>query len=365
MIGTFYNPGWLHAHVKPLADVTHLSKIYVVCDEIVDEEISTYAEFVCPSERRRKWLGRGLARLTTLIGLAWKRKPDIYMGYHIMPNAPLALLMARVFGGKAVYQMTGGPIQIQDGGIGSENRLLKATRFASAKREQRLFDMVRCFDAVIVRGTTARNYVERHQLAKQCICITGAINTERFQPSEADTCYDVIFVGRLVPYKGLDLLLDIISQTAEKLPQVRFAIVGAGELREWMGEAIIDQGLEGNVRFLEQQIDVVPYLQRSKVFVLTSPSEGMSIAMLEALACGLPAIVRNVGDLADALQTDNGVLIDEHDASPFCEAIVRILSNPQTLHDMSQHARTSIVEGYSVQQIAKRWDHLLHEWQAT
>ena len=100
VIGNFYNKGWFEAHTRPLSRSLAIEKIIVVCDEEIDIDIPGL-EFWCPSHRLKRLLGRGIARLIVLFRAARAERPSVYMGYHVMPNAPLAVLAASLWGGEA------------------------------------------------------------------------------------------------------------------------------------------------------------------------------------------------------------------------------------------------------------------------
>lgn len=101
----------------------------------------------------------------------------------------------------------------------------------------------------------------------------------------------VIFVGRLVPGKRVDLLIRGLRQVRERVPEARLVLVGDGPLRSELEQIVVRLGLDSSVIFAGNRPDVAAYLQASDVFVLPSEAEGMSNAVLEAMACGLPVLV--------------------------------------------------------------------------
>ncbi len=128
--------------------------------------------------------------------------------------------------------------------------------------------------------------------------------------------YDVIYVGRLSAHKRVDLLLEAVSLAREEIPEIRCGIVGDGPELARLIRLSRNLDLGENVDFLgflETEEVVVAKMKSSKIFVLPSTREGFGISLLEANACGLPAVVALAPkSAAAALITEgvNGLLCD-------------------------------------------------------
>ncbi|MES2474702.1 MAG: glycosyltransferase family 4 protein [Verrucomicrobiota bacterium] len=363
LIGNFDSVGWLSAHAGPLVKCRSVDEVYVICDEPLPLEMKDVT-FHCADADLRRRFGRGGARIIVLLQLARKLRPQVYMGYHIMPNSPLALIAAGLFGGKAIYQMTGGPIQVLDGGVQSENPLLRATRTPSKLQESLLCQMVRCFDLVIVRGTKAKAFVTNRVAMPRCEVLTGAIDTARFSPEDrSEKEWDLVLVSRLVAsFKGVERFIDVVGILKTLRPGIRATIVGDGPDRDLLMKRATDRGVTGSIEFAGRCRDVRGILNRSKIFVLLSPSEGMSIAMLEAMSCALPVVVTDVGELGDALRVGaGGELIEYGSAEDAAKLLEALLSDEQKRSQMAANARNRIVGSYSVEAVARLWESMLSE----
>ena len=104
---------------------------------------------------------------------------------------------------------------------------------------------------------------------------------------------DVVFTGRLIREKNVDLLLRALVPVREEVRDLRALIVGDGPERPALEALARDLGLAGTVRFtgfLPRYDDVIAAMKASRVFVLPSTREGFGIAALEAMACGLPVV---------------------------------------------------------------------------
>ena len=111
--------------------------------------------------------------------------------------------------------------------------------------------------------------------------------------------WDVVFTGRLDRYhKDLDLFVESIAAAACVLPSLRCAIVGEGKDRSWLEKQIALNGVEKNIILTGATDNVFWYLQRSRLFLLTSKWEGLPSSVVEAFSCGIPVIATNVGDIS-------------------------------------------------------------------
>jgi glycosyltransferase involved in cell wall biosynthesis len=207
--GTFYNENWFRSHIFPLSASRAIERILVVTDQaLFDVPKVTY---VCPSPWMTRFLGRSLSRALLVLQIAGRERPDLLMGYHIMPNSLLCLVAAAIFGLESAYQMTGGPIQLIGGGPGSENLLLGRLRRPSRTLERLVFHLVRQFDLVVVRGRSAREFVKWNGLNRNCRIVTGSVDTERFSRDGSLSEYDLVCVSRLIHKKGLEFLLSLVA----------------------------------------------------------------------------------------------------------------------------------------------------------
>ncbi len=164
---------------------------------------------------------------------------------------------------------------------------------------------------------------------------------QRIRPAEESS--DIIFVGRLVPHKRVDMLLRAVRLLKTDMPDIRCLVVGEGPERPRLEKMAEELGLTENVRFLghvEDHDDVIALMKASKVFVLPSTREGFPNTILEANASGLPVLVvihpKNAGAWA-IRNCENGLRakLSEHDIA---EKIRVILSDEVLLARMRRSA---------------------------
>lgn len=159
----------------------------------------------------------------------------------------------------------------------------------------------------------------------------------------------VIFTGRLEPEKGLYNLLQVWQKLND--PTARLIIVGTGS-----EEAVLRTVANDKVTFIGRVDDVLPYLQASDIFVLPSQAEGLSNAMLEAMAVGLPVIATRVGGAPDLItSSQTGWLIDVNDTEGFYNTLSDVLQyETNRLQQIGSNARVVVQEKYSLQMTANK-----------
>jgi len=117
---------------------------------------------------------------------------------------------------------------------------------------------------------------------------------EKVKPSEEES--DVVFAGRLIKDKNVDVLIKAISLIKREIPDIKCIVIGDGPEKEKLMNLVKELKVENNVKFvgfLENHDEVIAYMKSSKVFVLPSTREGFGIVALEANACGLPVVTVN------------------------------------------------------------------------
>lgn len=150
----------------------------------------------------------------------------------------------------------------------------------------------------------------------------------RFLPGEAQIRWDLLFVGRLIPLKRVHTLLAAVAKAKSDLPNIRVGILGDGPERGRLQELARSLDIAGNVEFIGYDSEVERYLRASRAFVLASESEGLPSAAIEAMFCGLPVILSDVGDVRGVFIPDhNALLVPKGDDQVLAKAIVRLLKD--------------------------------------
>lgn len=152
----------------------------------------------------------------------------------------------------------------------------------------------------------------------------------------------ITFVGRLNEQKGVDVLLEAAQQMTNQQVHFQLWLVGDGPLRPSLEKQVRDLRLENRVCFWGWQENVAQYLQASDLFVLPSRYEAMPISLLEALACGLPAVVTKVGENEAIVQAEaNGLVVTPENAAELAGALARLVNSADLRKKMAKNALSS------------------------
>lgn len=157
----------------------------------------------------------------------------------------------------------------------------------------------------------------------------------------------VIAVGRLRLQKGYDDMLTAFARVHKGCHNAILVIVGVGPLFDSLKERTGSLGISEHVRFLGARDDVPQLLAAADVFVNSSHYEGLSIAMLEAMAAGLPVVATNVGDAEVMLAAGGGLLVDAQNPDAFARVLEILLIDSEKMRSMGQVARECVERNYT------------------
>jgi glycosyltransferase involved in cell wall biosynthesis len=162
------------------------------------------------------------------------------------------------------------------------------------------------------------------------------------------------FVGRLAPEKGLDALVDAWPMVLNENPRARLTLIGEGPERASLEARISRLDLGNSVELPGVSADPSSVLRDCDLFVLPSREEGMSIALLEAMALGIPSVASSIpGNLALMTEGVHGQLAPPDDPPALARAILDHRADPRA-PIMAEAARCRVVEHYSIAAVARR-----------
>jgi glycosyltransferase involved in cell wall biosynthesis len=160
-----------------------------------------------------------------------------------------------------------------------------------------------------------------------------------------------VFVGRLHPVKDVDTLLE----ATVRVPALELVVVGDGPERARLEATAWRLGIRGRVRFLGLSSRVADVLRAADAFLLSSHGEGMSNALLEAMACGLPCVVsRSVGGARELLGAGRGILAADGDVAEWVQAIRRLVEEPALRRGLGEAAAGFVAGTLSLEAAADR-----------
>jgi glycosyltransferase involved in cell wall biosynthesis len=193
----------------------------------------------------------------------------------------------------------------------------------------------------------------------RCSVIPNGINVRRFYVSAnrdqlrrtigvGDSDFLFGAVGRLVPEKGYDILIASAREIVKQFPNTKFVIVGDGVLREKLEAEVDACHLRQNVILAGARSDIPELLHAMDAFVLSSKSEGMPMAVLEAMASGKPIVATEVGNVPDLLEKGkSGRLVPPNDADALAVGLRGLLENSTLSDELGLAAKRRVAAHYS------------------
>jgi glycosyltransferase involved in cell wall biosynthesis len=260
--GTFYAENWLAAHLRPIALSRGCRRLTVVTQFPVPAYENTV--WVPPPAALRRVVGGTPARLLTFAWLALRQRPHVLGGFHLLLNGLVTQLLARLCGARSLYFCGGGPTEVLDGGVWSENRLFRRMETPDAVVERRLLAAVGRCDHVVTMGRRAIDFFRARGVDTDFRVISGGIDTAQFAPAGDAPVADVVFVARLSRVKRVDLLLRALALVARTRPETTAIIVGDGPLLEELRADARALGLSTAVTFAGHQKDVESWLRKGR-----------------------------------------------------------------------------------------------------
>lgn len=199
--------------------------------------------------------------------------------------------------------------------------------------------------------------------AARIVAISNAVDTARFSALKRNASEPgarFVFVGRLVPEKGLETLIDAFALLLREYPQSHLRIVGAGLLLGELTQRALAQGVATRIEFSGHREDVETLLSEADFGVLPSHIEGLSNTLLECMASGLPMIASRVSGSEDIVRDDvNGWLFEPGDCGGLTRALLAAARlSPAERDAMGARARDSVERHAGLDSVLDRLLHL-------
>jgi glycosyltransferase involved in cell wall biosynthesis len=196
--------------------------------------------------------------------------------------------------------------------------------------------------------------------------VPNGVDLQRFKPVQGlesikrqigiDSKLCVLFVGRLIPRKGLPFLIEAAKHIVKEFKETIFVIVGDGPLKNHLLACLEEINLSGNFVFLgDVNENVLPALYNcADVFALPSIQEGQGIALLEAQAAAKPVVAFDVGGVHEAMVDKETGLLVKPDSCELADAILKLLSSWSLREKMGVKGREFVSNNFSWDICAQR-----------
>jgi len=198
--------------------------------------------------------------------------------------------------------------------------------------------------------------------ADRVTVIPCGIDLDVFRPNGRPTAPLVVCVARLNPAKSLEILLDACALLRDRGVDFLCVVVGEGRCREELEQRHREHGLDGIVDLVgaAPQHEVLAWWQRASIAALSSAREGAPVCLMEAAACGVPAVAPAVGGVAELIEHGStGFVTRPGDPEGLAEALERLLTDAVLRERLGVAARRRAEERFSV---ALQVDRLLEVW---
>jgi len=173
-----------------------------------------------------------------------------------------------------------------------------------------------------------------------------------------------VFVGRLVPIKRVEMLLDAVALARQSQPELHLAVVGDGDLRPALERHAAEPGWGGAVAFVGYRSDLEQIVAAADIAVLSSVNEGTPVALIEAAAAGKPGVATDVGGVSEIVTPDTGRLVPSADTAAFAHALVELCSDAEARRRLGAAARAHVELAFGAERLLADVDQLYQELMA-
>jgi len=284
---------------------------------------------------------RDICRFVKGVNLGRKFKTKIVISYYLIPHGIIGYFVSRTIGAKCCISIIGDLLYHLD------------TPFLG----KLYLKILKSSDFITVTGIKSKRIlIDKDVDENKIFIMPNVINTDEYKCEGSRKEYDISFIGRLTYVKRLDIFFKVISEVSKEIPGLKVAMIGDGEDIEKCISLVKDLFLNDNVEFLGFRKDITQLINKTKVLLLTSESEGMPSAIIEAMACGVPVVSSDVGDIGDiVVDGKNGFLVEKFDdVSSYRDRIIKILSDKKVYKKMSEES-LKVRNIHSVDNASRIW----------
>ncbi len=337
----------VRANLLPLQEIDSIEKIFLV--RRLPIEAKKTKTFSPPDLLKWSLVLSEFYRFITLIYLCIREKPDFLYAIYFVPHGIYAAVVGFLFGIPVIQEL-----------IGTDR-----PKVAQCKLFQYL---IKKAARIGVRGSSSVDQLVSLGISKEKLFIPTAVNVldfSLFKPDLSPKTFDLIYCGRMDKNKQIDLLINAIAITLEKHPEIRVVLVGDGPERSNLERLCSSLNLEKVVIFTGNQPfqNIPKFLNQSRIFMMASAFEGLPVAMIEALSCGLPVVVPDIGDIRDvAVHGINAWVVSESGAKNYSDTFLALLTDQDLYNRLANGAlktRERFVSDYSLKKAVADWEEIL------
>ncbi len=230
-----------------------------------------------------------------------------------------------------------------------------------------------CLHAIVGVSEELTTYLNSHLgiAAKKLKTIVNGVDTDRFIPltreqknrlrAQSGLAPNDLVLGtvcRFDPIKNLPFMISSMPEIVKRVPHAKLVIVGEGPMRQSLEKMIQALDMTRHIAIWPRREDIEQVMPQFDVYVCTSLSEGTSMTILEAMACGLPVVASAVGGNCSIVDSASGILCPLNDSDAYISNIVRLLLDPLWAASMGAQSRSRAEKVYPVSRTAHRYQAL-------
>jgi len=213
---------------------------------------------------------------------------------------------------------------------------------------------------VAIGETVRESIADYYNISPQKIpCIYNGIPMPTVCRQEQGETFSFITVGTLYYVKNHEMLLRAFKACVQRTQKkVSLCIVGDGDLRATLEQQIEELGLAQHVRMTGWMDHVARELCRADAYVCSSIIEGISLSIIEAMACGLPIVATDVGGNKDLVKHEvNGLLVENRNEEALTTAMLKMVEDEE-FHRQCAHASQTMAQKYTVEACVQEYEEL-------
>ena len=335
--------------IKPIADLDLVESIDVFRDDdsLEDEKVKYHTPILkfCAISRQ----------IDKLVQMLFKaRKGDsVSVGIYEVPHGLIAFIVGKLRRIPVVICIISNP---------------GYRKIRKGLRKWVMYYMLKHADFATVTGSNSKSILIKNGIKPDKIHILpNVFDSDHFYYENKPKSFDLISLGRLSPEKELIHFLHIVQKLKKTFPLIKVGIAGKGPDQMKIEMEIKKLDLADNVELLGYIKDAGEFYRSGRIFVLTSSTEGLPRSVIEAMACGVPCVASNVGDVSDiVIDKYNGFIVkDPFDAEEFTRKTELLLDDQEMYNRFSKNAVEYVNKNYNWHAAQICWKDILGKLSTT
>ncbi len=282
-------------------------------------------------------------------------KPDACLIFFSLPTGPIGWWIKKSLGIPYIVSLQGGDVP------GFMNKELHIYHLLTGFITRNVWKKA---EFVVANSEGLAKLAREFMQSANHKVIPAGVDSQVFSPidkSNVKSKVKLLFVGRLVYQKGLDILFDALIKIKDKNLWY-LNIVGDGPLKKELIKKAKQLHLDKNIHFhgWKNREQLLRFYKNNDIFLLPSRDEGMPNVMLEAMASGLAIIGTKVSGLEEVIINDNnGLLVEKENPHELYEAIDSLIRNKNIVSELGNNASSFVKKNYSWRSVAQSYMYLL------